>query len=99
MFIGELLHSEVLDESREPLTYLHYREKRKGFAPKNAPTYVDKSKLVSKPPAAVFKKYQCTACGYIYDDAVEGTKFADLPADWICPSCGSEKEDFMEIIT
>jgi flavin reductase (DIM6/NTAB) family NADH-FMN oxidoreductase RutF/rubredoxin len=99
LFIGELLHAEILDEAKEPLTYLYYRQIRKGVAPKNAPTYLDKSKLGIKPPASAFKKFQCTACGYIYDEALEGKKFADLPAGWICPSCGSEKEDFMEIIT
>ncbi len=33
-------------------------------------------------------KWECTACGYIYDESVEGTKFEDLPDDWICPVCG-----------
>ncbi|MCK5461440.1 MAG: rubredoxin, partial [Bacteroidales bacterium] len=26
-----------------------------------------------------------------------GTLFADLPDDWVCPVCGTEKEDFIEI--
>ena len=99
MFIGELLQAEVLDDTQEPLTYQHYRQVRKGVAPKNAPTYIDKSKLAPKPASPALKKYQCTACGYVYDEAIEGKKFTDLPADWVCPSCGSEKEDFMEIIT
>jgi flavin reductase (DIM6/NTAB) family NADH-FMN oxidoreductase RutF/rubredoxin len=99
MFIGELLHAEILDDANVPLTYLDYRQKRKGVAPKNAPTYVDRSKLGVKPPVTTYKKYRCTACGYIYDEATEGGKFADLPDDWICPSCGSEKEDFLEIYT
>ena len=97
MFIGELLHSEILDDFKEPLTYSDYRQIRKGVAPKNAPTYIDKSKLAPKPAATIFKKYKCTACGYIYDEFMEGKKFADLPTDWVCPACGSEKEDFMEI--
>ena len=29
-------------------------------------------------------KYKCTICGYIYDEETEGTKFEDLPADWVC---------------
>lgn len=37
-------------------------------------------------------KYECTICGYIYDEAegdaennvAAGTKFADLPEDWAC---------------
>jgi len=98
LFIGELLHSAILDDSKEPITYTYYRQIRKGVAPKNAPTYIDKSKLEPKIQASTFKKYQCTACGYIYDEAVEGKKFIDLPPDWVCPSCGSEKEDFIEII-
>lgn len=47
IFIGELVKSELLDSQKEPITYLHYREIRKAAAPKNAPTYVDKSKLDS----------------------------------------------------
>ena len=44
------------------------------------------------------KKYRCTICGYIYDEAVEKVKFVDLPADWKCPLCGAPKEMFEEII-
>ena len=98
LFIGELLHSAILDDTREPITYMYYRQKRKGVAPKNAPTYVDKSKLEAKIQAPAFKKYECTACGYIYDEAIEGKKFIDLPPDWVCPSCGTAKEDFMELV-
>jgi rubredoxin len=99
MYIGELINSEILDETKEPITYDYYRKVRKGIAPKNAPTYVDRSKLPPKIPAPtlVFKKYQCTACDHIYDDAIEKVKFADLPADWQCPNCGSGKEFFVEI--
>lgn len=47
-------------------------------------------------------KYECTLCGYIYDDAIgdpganitPGTPFADVPADWVCPECGAGKEDY-----
>jgi flavin reductase (DIM6/NTAB) family NADH-FMN oxidoreductase RutF/rubredoxin len=99
MFIGELLQAEILDGTKEPLTYLHYRQVRKGVAPKNAPTYIDKSKFAPQPAVSTFKKYQCTACGYIYDEAVEGKNYAELPTGWTCPSCGSEKEDFLELIT
>ena len=28
-------------------------------------------------------KYKCTICGHIYDEAVEGTKFEDLPDNWV----------------
>lgn len=44
MFIGELISSEVTNDTKEPLTYAYFREVKKGIAPKNAPTYIDKSK-------------------------------------------------------
>ena len=48
------------------------------------------------------KKYVCTVCGWIYDEAKgdpdngipPGTKFEDLPADYVCPVCGSGKDEF-----
>ena len=97
MFIGELLHADVLDEHKEALTYLHYRQVKKGVAPKNAPTYIDKAKLEKKAARSDFAKYACAACGYIYDEEKEETKFDDLPDDWLCPTCGSEKEDFFKL--
>ena len=46
--------------------------------------------------------YVCQICGYVYDpekgdpdnDIAPGTKFADLPDDWVCPICGAGKDDF-----
>jgi rubredoxin len=48
------------------------------------------------------QKYICTICGYVYDpelgdpdnDIESGTKFKDLPDDWVCPVCGADKSDF-----
>ena len=40
-------------------------------------------------------KYKCTVCGHIYDEEVEGVKFADLPADWKCPTCKQPKDKFV----
>jgi flavin reductase (DIM6/NTAB) family NADH-FMN oxidoreductase RutF/rubredoxin len=97
IFIGELLNAELLDETKHPMTYLHYRQVKKGVAPKNAPTYIDKSKLEIKPKGIESKKYKCTACGYIYDDATESVKFEDLPDNWECPVCGSDTSDFIEV--
>jgi flavin reductase (DIM6/NTAB) family NADH-FMN oxidoreductase RutF/rubredoxin len=98
LFIGALIQSDILDETKDPLTYLYYRQVKKGVAPKNAPTYIDKSKL-EKPSAikTAVKILKCTACGYIYDEAKEGQSFSDLPGNWVCPVCGTEKEDFVEI--
>ena len=47
-------------------------------------------------------KYVCTICGYEYDEAAgapevgvePGTKFEDLPEDYVCPLCGVGKEEF-----
>ena len=44
------------------------------------------------------KKYRCTICGYIYDEANENVKFSDLPEDWKCPLCGAPKNLFEEIV-
>jgi flavin reductase (DIM6/NTAB) family NADH-FMN oxidoreductase RutF len=97
MFIGELVQAKVLDEAADPLTYLHYRRVKKGVAPKNAPTYIDKSKLEKKTEGAEYAKYECPACGYIYDEEKEGVKFDDLPDDWECPVCGEEKSEFIKL--
>ena len=48
------------------------------------------------------KKFQCTMCGWVYDEAkgipeegiAPGTHWSDVPEDWECPVCGSAKEDF-----
>ena len=53
-----------------------------------------------------YKKFECPVCGYIYDEEqgdeeeglMPGTLFTDLPADWICPVCGTEKDEFSELI-
>ncbi len=50
-------------------------------------------------------KYECTACGYVYDPekgdpesgVAPGTPFEKLPDDWVCPVCGAEKSDFKKI--
>jgi flavin reductase (DIM6/NTAB) family NADH-FMN oxidoreductase RutF/rubredoxin len=97
MFIGELVQSEVLDENADPLTYLHYRKVKKGVAPKNAPTYIDKSKLEKASDGETYAKYECPACGYIYDEEKEDVKFDDLPDDWECPICGEEKTEFIKL--
>jgi len=97
LFIGELVNAELLDGELEPLTYAFYREVKKGLAPKNAPTYIDKSKLQDDAVENIRSIYKCAACGYIYDSNKEDIAFEDLPDDWTCPVCGSEKEDFIKI--
>lgn len=97
MFVGELIQSALLDNTKEPLTYLYYRQVKKGTAPKNAPTYIGGSKPEQPKEAGVFKKYRCMSCGYIYDDEKENIRFADLPGSWTCPVCGTDKSDFTEL--
>jgi len=97
MFIGDLVQAVVLDSANPPMTYEYYHKVKKGLAPKNAPTYIDASKLAKPVKKEGAKQYKCTACGYIYDEAEEAISFADLPDDWVCPLCGSEKIDFIEL--
>lgn len=50
-------------------------------------------------------KYICTVCDWVYDPEIgdpehgiaPGTKFEDIPDDWVCPLCGAGKEDFEKI--
>lgn len=47
-------------------------------------------------------KYICTVCDWVYDPEigdpehgiVPGTKFEDIPDDWVCPICGVGKDQF-----
>jgi rubredoxin len=44
------------------------------------------------------QKYQCEACGYIYDPAEHNNvSFESLPEDWVCPECGVGKDMFVPI--
>ena len=48
------------------------------------------------------RKWQCITCGFIYDEAegwpddgiAAGTRWADVPEDWVCPECATPKSDF-----
>ena len=50
-------------------------------------------------------KYVCDVCGWIYDEEVgapdmgiaPGTKFQDLPEDFLCPLCFVGKDMFSEV--
>lgn len=47
---------------------------------------------------------QCSACFFPYDEAKglpdegipPGTKWEDIPDDWVCPDCGTPKHLFIE---
>jgi rubredoxin len=50
----------------------------------------------------VYRVYQCIVCGFIYDeekglpeDALPpGTRWKDVPENWMCPECGVSKAEF-----
>ena len=47
-------------------------------------------------------KYICTLCGFEYDEEAglpeegidPGTKWEDIPEDFVCPACGASKDMF-----
>lgn len=49
-------------------------------------------------------KYTCSICGFIYNESTgnaetgiaSGTKWEDMPKDWICPLCNATKDEFTE---
>ena len=49
-----------------------------------------------------YKTWQCQTCGFIYSEAeglpteglAPGTRWNDIPEDWICPDCGMAKQQF-----
>ena len=51
------------------------------------------------------KKYVCDICGWEYDEELgceelgipAGTKFEDLPEDFVCPLCGVGADSFSEV--
>ncbi len=51
------------------------------------------------------QKYECGVCGWVYDpevgvpemDIKPGTRFEDLPDDFVCPECGVGKDEFSPV--
>lgn len=95
MFFGEVVAAELL-RPEEPMTYAFYQQVKRGTTPKTAPSYQEKK------PAESLPKYECQICGYVYDPEIgdaennikAGTRFEDLPDDWVCPVCGAGKGEF-----
>ena len=52
------------------------------------------------------KTWMCLVCGWVYDEEqgwpedgiAPGTKWEDVPSDWICPECGVGKADFEMVL-
>jgi flavin reductase (DIM6/NTAB) family NADH-FMN oxidoreductase RutF/rubredoxin len=95
IFIGELSDAQLLDETSKPISYTNYRETRNLFAPPKAPTYNSVFHTEDGKEAEKTKKYKCSVCGFIYDEAKNNQSFSELPDDWVCPVCGSDKDEFI----
>ena len=62
-------------------------------------------RLVQQMADVPYKKWQCSACGFIYDEELgdeeegfpPGTRFKDIDDNWICPDCGTTKDMFVEM--
>ena len=96
IFVGQVLDCGILNADEEPMTYAYYHEVKRGKSPKTAPTYQAPDNVERE------GRYICSVCGYVYDPekgdpdsgVKPGTKFTDLPADWMCPICGADKSKF-----
>ena len=73
-------------------------------------TYADyqsniKPKRSAAPAADEGAVYRCTICGFEYKEKdgdpangiAPGTKWEDLPDDWVCPLCKHPKSDFEKV--
>lgn len=51
------------------------------------------------------RMFMCTICGWLYEedrgvpeeDIPPGTRWEDVPEDFVCPECGAGKEWFQEL--
>ncbi|WP_226662811.1 FAD-dependent oxidoreductase [Microbulbifer aggregans] len=49
-----------------------------------------------------YRVWECQICGWVYDEAKgspddgipPGTRWEDIPDDWVCPECGATKDEF-----
>ena len=49
-----------------------------------------------------YRSWMCLICGWIYDEEAglpeegiaPGTRWEEIPEDWVCPDCGVTKSDF-----
>lgn len=66
-------------------------------SPRRRPSRVPKMSEV-----LVYRTWMCVVCGFVYDEAdglpeegiAPGTRWEDVPEDWVCPDCGVTKSDF-----
>jgi rubredoxin len=56
--------------------------------------------------SAPLKRLMCLGCGFSYDEALglpehglaPGTRWEDVPEDWVCPDCGTPKSGFEMVV-
>ncbi|MEX0387280.1 MULTISPECIES: rubredoxin [Spiribacter] len=49
-----------------------------------------------------YRSWMCVVCGWIYEEEdglpdegiAPGTRWEDIPDDFVCPECGAGKSDF-----
>lgn len=92
IFVGTVTEEKDLTD-KASCTYNYYQNSIK---PKPA---------AAKSDSASGDKWVCTICNYIYDPEKgdpehgipAGTKFEDIPDDWVCPICKHGKEVFKKL--
>ncbi|RPI47864.1 MAG: rubredoxin [Betaproteobacteria bacterium] len=58
--------------------------------------------MAPKADSPRYRVWQCELCAFSYDEAkgmpeegiAPGTRWEDIPEDWICPDCATSKRDF-----
>ena len=53
-------------------------------------------------PGQAMKSYMCVICGFVYEEEnghpesgiAPGTRWEDVPINWVCPDCGAGREEF-----
>ncbi|MDR1028462.1 MAG: FAD-binding protein, partial [Clostridiales Family XIII bacterium] len=76
-----------------------------GEPKKAAPPMKKIKRSAPKKLPPVWKQHICNGCGYEYipdigdveNGVLAGTLFDNLPDGWICPECGEEKDQFIEV--
>ena len=100
---GDLTRANLYPPKREELLA---RWSKPGAVPAPAPEVFPGAHVAVDAPVAASGSYQCTDCGYIYEEAKgcphegfpAGTPWAQIPDDWPCPDCAvRDKVDFRKL--
>ena len=98
-FWGAVKACDVVSDT-EAMTYAYYHAVKGGKEPKTAPTFLAETTKIRE--EETMTRYICNVCGYVYDPAEgdpdggikPGTRFEDIPDNWVCPVCGADKSNF-----